>query len=906
MVPGMPHEIVGRRAELIAVADTVVPGAVSGFAALVLEGEPGIGKTTLWFEGIRLAEAAGALVLSARPTAPESRVPYSALGDLMRGVDAVRLDALGGPAYLALRDAALLTARESLPDDRLVSRGLADLLDGLAGERPLVVAVDDVQWLDERSRAALAYALRRLVRAQARVLLARRPPVGASTALEDALPSTHLDLLTVGPLSLSALHEILLDRTGTSLPRPLLVRVSRASGGNPYYALEIARELVRAGPGSRLPRLPRDVARLTANRVLRLPDETRAALLHLALSSHARIDVPRQVLQPALDDGVIEMELDESLRFTHPLVATAVVDVATPAGRRAAHLHLAATEADEIERARHLALAATAPDADAADDAAAGYALAVERGNAAAALELSELALELTPRDAVSGRLERAREYAECLDAAGAAADGRAVLEREIAGAPPGLDRGRALVQLGWTCWRDDDLPSGIAACRRALGESDDLELRGEVYETLIWLHEDDLEQACESGRQLVLVREEQGDPVLLPRSRLLAAYFAIVAGHPPDREAIEADIAELRRQNVVAQNPVPEMWAKFTDRLDDARAILEQRLAFAREASDEQFVVACLFALGEVDTWLGSFPRARASFDEALRLLDDLAGTTYLGSVHACAASLAALEGRLEDAERHAREALPVSSKAVAAALAHSAAGFAAFAGGRLHDADREYSTATELLDAVGMREPARLRYHGDHVEVLVALGELDRACEQVGRLEARLATFERPWLAVQVHRGRALVHGAAGELDTAITCARAAHEAAAGLAMPFERARTDLVLGRLLRRAKQRGAAREALEASLHAFEALPAPLWAALAREELARLGLSRTGAELTEAERAVAEAAAAGLRNKEIAERLFMSPKTVEAHLSRAYRKLDVRSRTELAARLPSQG
>lgn len=903
----MRREIVGRRAELLALGDLLEASGSPGFAALVIEGDPGIGKTTLWFEGVRLAREHGALVLAARPTASEARVPNSALGDLLRSLEPTRFEAIAEPLRNALRDAALLATSQVLPDERLVSRGLADLLLALAGERRLVVAIDDVQWLDERSRAAVAYALRRLVDAEARVLLARRPPAGASTALEDALPGTHVDLLSVGPLSLSALRDILLDRTGASLPRPLLVRVSRASGGNPYYALEIARELLRSGADAQgTLRLPGDVTRLTSNRILRLPEPTREALLLLALSSRPGADLAGLDLQPALDEGVVEQEQDGSVRFTHPLVATAVIDGATPAERRAAHDALASSADDEVEQARHHALAAVAPDLAAAAAAAMGYKLATDRGNAAAALEISELALQLTPRDEVGLRLQRARDYAECLDAAGAAADGRAVLEREIASAPHGDDRGKALVQLGWTCWRDDDLPSGIAACRRALEESDDAELHAEAYETLIWLYEDDLEQACESGRRLVGVRERQGDPVLLPRSRLLAAYFAIVAGHPPNREIVEADIAELKRQNVLAQNPVPEMWAKFTDRLDEARAILEQRLGFARDAHDEQFLVACLFALGEVDTWRGDFGSARATFDEALRLQDELPGTTYLGSLHACASQLAAIEGRLEDAERHAAEAVPVSRKAVAAAVAQAAVGFAAFAAGRLEDSDEAYSTASRLLDSIGMREPARLRYHGDHIEVLVLRGELERAASLTSRLAERLVIFQRPWLELQVHRGRALIEGAAGDLESALAAAQSARSAVDGLPMPFERARTDLVLGRLLRRAKRRGDARQALAAALQTFEALPAPRWAAATTEELARLGLSRAGDELTQSERAVAVAAAAGLKNREIAERLFMSPKTVEAHLSRTYRKLGVHSRAELALRLAAEG
>ena len=160
----------------------------------------------------------------------------------------------------------------------------------------------------------------------------------------------------------------------------------------------------------------------------------------------------------------------------------------------------------------------------------------------------------------------------------------------------------------------------------------------------------------------------------------------------------------------------------------------------------------------------------------------------------------------------------------------------------------------------------------------------------------------MKRPWLRVQVERGRATVAGAEGLLDDAREAAEAALAACETLPMPLERARTELVLGRLLRRGRQRGEARRHFESALAVFESLPAPRYAAVAREELARLGLSRVGTDLTEGESAVAHAAASGLKNREIAERLFISPKTVEAHLARAYRKLGIRSRAELGARL----
>ena len=898
----MEREVVGRRDELATVV-ALAGWERSGFRALVLEGEPGIGKTTVLRAGVAHAEVVGALALVARPTAAETRLPYSSVGDLLRRVPPDTISALPDPLGGALRAAALFEPSESLPDERLVARGLADVLQRLVDTDKLLVAVDDVQWLDERSRAALAYALRRLADTDARVLLARRPPSGASTDVEDALPQADVDLLVVGPLSLSALSDIVRERTGWTVPRPALVRVSRAAGGNPYYAIEIARELARSGdaPAGTI-RLPKDVSRLTANRILRLPAKTRSLLLDLALATRPTVSDLGGALAPAVADGVLEVELDGSVRFAHPLIAAAVIDSATPDERRAAHLELAATADDEVERARHVALAADTGDATAAATAVEGYKLADDRGDAPAALELAEHALRLTSHDDVKLRLERAVAYADALDAAGATPEAKAVLEREIAAAPADADVGRALVRLGWMCWRETNFPAGIAACRRALAGAIELALQADIYDTLTWLYEDDLPQAYETTLRLVEVRTKLGDSILESRARLLSAYFGIVTGHPPDRDAIERDIEVMRRNNTLDQNPVPEMWMKFTDRLGESREILVARLAFAREVQDEQFVVACLFALGEVDTWLGDFGAARASFGEALHVSDELAGTTYLTSLHACVAQLAAIEGRVGDAERHAAEATRAGAKNLVDALARAATGAAALASGDLERARDAFADATHVLDEIGMSEPARFRYQGDQLEALVRLGEIDAARELVENMARRLEVFERPWLEVQVHRGRALVAGAAGDLEGAHASAQLAQTACSRLPMPFERARTDLVLGRLLRRAKRRGEARTSLEAALETFEALPAPRWADSSRDELTRLGLGRSGDELTESEQAVAAAAARGLKNREIAEQLFMSPKTVEAHLSRTYRKLDVHSRAELVTRL----
>ena len=288
----MERQVVGRRDELAAVV-ALASSERSGFRALVLEGEPGIGKTTVWRAGIAHAEADGALALLARPTAAETRLPYSAVGDLLRRVPPETISTLPDSLASALRAASLLEPTESLADGAS-SPWARRHPAGAGGLGQLLVAVDDVQWLDERSRTALAYALRRLADTDARILLARRPPSGASTEVEDALPQADVDLVVVGPLSLSALRDIVQSEPAGRYP-------DLRSSASPVPLVEIrttrsrSRELARAGdaPAGTV-RLPKDVRRLTANRILRLPAETRSLLLDLALATRPTVPEARQ------------------------------------------------------------------------------------------------------------------------------------------------------------------------------------------------------------------------------------------------------------------------------------------------------------------------------------------------------------------------------------------------------------------------------------------------------------------------------------------------------------------------------------------------------------------------------------------------------------------------------------
>ncbi len=408
--------VVGRDQEVATLLDFLeTPGALP--AALVFEGEAGIGKTTLWRAGLEHAIAHSYRVLSCRPSGSETALSFAALGDLVEPVLDDILIELPNPQRRALVVALLLEDADGPPPDhRAIALAFLGVARALCRAGPVAIAVDDVQWLDPPSAFVLGFALRRMRDEPIAFLFAVRAGEADVLDLDRALPEERIQRLVVGPLSLGALQRLLKDRLGLVLSRPKLRRVHELSGGNPFFALELGRAFkrgaVRLEPGESL---PSRLAALVDDRLEALPADTRAALLvasalsrpTIELVGRAGIGEPGERLAPALEANVIEFE-DDRIRFSHPLLASGVYGATRPSERRALHRRLADAVPDPEERVRHLALAAEGPHPDVASALEEAATRAHSRGALAAAAELSLQARQLTPLDHADERHRRA------------------------------------------------------------------------------------------------------------------------------------------------------------------------------------------------------------------------------------------------------------------------------------------------------------------------------------------------------------------------------------------------------------------------------------------------------------------------------------------------------------------
>jgi DNA-binding CsgD family transcriptional regulator len=908
-------EVIGRKREQAALT-AFVDGLADGPAAVVLAGDAGMGKTVLWQSALKAARASGHRVLLTRPSAADARLGFTGLGDLFEDVVGEVLDKLPGPQADGLRVALLLERPGRAPvDQRVVAVSVLSALRALAAPQPVLVAVDDVQWLDAPTAVVLAFAWRRLRVEPVGLLLAHRAGEPEGAALGGA---EGVRRIAVGPLGVDAVHQLLQRRLGLIFPGPALRRLYAVAGGNPFFALELApafdRYRAEIAAGAPVP-VPERLLDVVAGRVEALPAPTREAAAAAAALSHATPALVAAVageasLGPAFASGVFELE-GKRLRFSHPLLASAAYEALDPLARRLLHARLATIVPDEAEGAHHLALATDEPDAGVADalERAADHAL--RRGASATAAELCEQALRLTPADALGDRHRRRIHAARHHWTAGDTGPARVLLEEAVSGAPSSAARAEALTQLGWLCAFQGDQPRAADLARSALAEagagmSTRADAENCLSSALLFMGED-LEDAARSAARTVELGVRCADAVKHSDGLCGMALVGCLRGRGRGDALLQAatDLGEEAAGWRVHGWPAAHraLAALWSDRHHEASVEYRRLIDCAVARGDDGSVPAFLNDLALAEYLAGRWPEAETAATEALDLSLQAGERPQQAMALAVRARVEASTGRDREARAGAHAALALAGeRAMAMARIHSVSALALLdlTHDRPQDAAERLRAVRERLLRAGVGEPGAIGFVVDEIEALVALARYPAAAELVDWLEARGRALDRASALAAAARGRGLLAAARGERDGAIAAFERAvleHDRAA---MPFERARTLLHLGGAQRRARQKLAARASLSEALDVFEGLGAEPWHARAAAELARIsGRRRSGPGLTLTEGRVVALVAEGRTNKEVAAALYLSPKTVEAHLRNVFRKLGVRSRTALA-------
>jgi DNA-binding CsgD family transcriptional regulator len=906
-------DVVGREEELAAL-DRFLSGEDAGATVLLLDGESGMGKTTLWRAGVALAEERGMRVLRCSPSEAEARLSFAGLADLIdEALDEV-LPLLAPPRARAL-EAALLRAAHSQADPHGVALGVLDALRALGAEGPLLVAVDDWQWLDGPTEAALSFAVRRLEPGSVRLLCAVRRSPGAAEP-----PSGALRRVEVRPLAAGAMHALLRDRLGLRLSRPALMHIHAATHGNPFFALQVGELLGDAGgelePGRPLP-VPDDARVLLRARLADLDADVRSLLRLTAVLVAPRVAMleeaagePESVnraLERAVDARVVGFD-GEQLRFEHPLLASTLV--ATTPAPELRRLHAtAAAVVDQLEqRARHLALAASGPDATAAATLDAAAEQAAARGAYGSAAELCDLALQLTPASDEDDRFRRALAAADLHKRAGDGARAAAGLDELVGSLPAGHLRAGALVELAAVIGYEDD--RNLQAAEEALCEAgDDRRLLASIHCLLAEIRGTRGEPGMSEhhARKAVELARQTDDHGLVAEALSVLGLVLADKGEPPQpdllREALAAAGLAQPRQPEEPELSFGSRLVRAGD-VEGAAELLAVALDKALASGDVGAECRTIAVLAELDLRRGDWESADRRSEEALALAEQIDTENMESYTLFRRALVEAHLGRIGEARSHARRGVELSQAGdrYHQALHESVLGFAALSSGEAAAAADLLVPVWDEIRSVGPHDPNFFPVRGLIAEALMGIGDLGRAEAVASELDRDAARSEHAWGLALAGRSRALIRAAEGDLAAASAeCARALerHES---LDIPFELARTLLVHGIVQRRAKLKRPARETLDRAAAIFGDLGAPLWLERTRTELSRIGGRRRAADgsLTATERRVAELAAAGHSNKRIASELYVSERTVEANLTRVYRKLGLHSRAELAA------
>jgi len=896
------------RSEQIGVLGALMDAVRERGAALVLRGEAGIGKSALLAEAARIAQDSGLRVLRTAGVESEAHLPYAGLHQLLRPVRD-RLDALPPDQREAVRT-ALGLAETAVPDGYLVALAVLNLLSEIAEAGPVVIVAEDAHWLDTSTASVLAFLGRRLESEPILLLVSAR--TGTATGLDGAgLPDLVIPPLTARDAA------TLLAATAPNLPAAVRRRLLAEAEGNPLALIELPTAVHAAADTAVVvsPWLPL-TARLESvftSRFALLPAATRAVLEVAALNDSADLAetlaasgvLTGEPLTPADLTPAVEARLvrlaEDRLAFHHPLVRSAIHQGAGTDRRTQVHRALAEVLQDQPDRRTwHLAATSDRPDEDIAAALDAVAARAQRRGSGSAAVAALERAARLSPDlDRRADRLLRAADGAvelgwpqvvhRLLDEAGGLELSKQRAAR-LAWLRAAFDDGLRAGNAG-----DDSTLADLAASVAADGDTDlAVRILWSAALRCFWS-----EPGTAVREKIVAVAERL--PVDPHDARLLAilGYSA-----PITRGTVVIE----RSKDLLGQPIVDPRTARLLGSVavlvgtfDVALAQSAASLSGLREQGRLQLLARALAAQAWAAAQVADLAMARPTAEEAGNLAQETGQPFLLGLMLATQAKIAALRGEFERAEELASGAeklgTPVGARNILATAQHARV-LAALAAG-------DYPQAlARLLRMHDVNDPSHQLALSCHtiVDLAEAAGHSERpnaATEVLARMEAAAQTSASPSL----HEGLRLAKACLAAPEEAEELFHAA--LAADLTrQPFTRARTELAYGEWLRRQRRAADSRQHLRTARDIFDALGTVPWSERARRELRAAGersndrLSFTSDLLTPQELQIAQMAVGGLTNREIGKRLYISHRTVGAHLAKIYAKLGVTSRMQL--------
>ncbi len=897
--------LIGRKSERAAL-HALVDGARHGRGgALLLTGDPGIGKTVLLRDAMERAR--GLTILRAAGLETSTELPFVDLAELLRPAERA-IGRLPAPQAEALRQALALEEAQSAVDPLAVGVAALGLLATLARRRPVVVVVDDLQWVDAPSRGTIAFVARRLARLHIALLCAAR-----AGELPEGLD---LPVLELGALRPKEAGELLATASRRALARDVRRSLLEVSEGNPLALVELPTALTDAQLAGEEPLgepvpVNGGIERTFGARVARLPERTRRALLIAAAAGsdagESLTDALRGAgldegdLQPAVLDRLVALA-DGNVLFRHPLVRSVVYSAETEERRQEAHALLASVEPDEDRRVWHLAAATAAPDEDVATGLAGAADRALARGAPASAVRAYDEAARFSADDASRGRLRAAAARAAHRAGDVASAARHVAAAKEHTSDPVTL--ADLLLVESDLRMRDGDLEGA----HRALTEQAERLVRIDprraatmlllasklrVYRLEATAAADEVERALE-----ILPADERS---LLHQAAL--SMSRTVAGREGARESALA-AAELAASSPHGHAHTlaiawPLIWL---EEYELAREVTDRAIEVQRESGFLLYLPQALLPRSELDFRTGRWDPAVQHGTEALALFEETKQPSEAAWAAAVLARMHAARGNAEECRALAQRALASDVEfGLRSSSVHALAalGLLALGSRRPEEAVAHLEVCERITASGGVGEPWLLLATPDFVEALTRAGQQARAVEVLAAFHTRAEEHGRVSALAAAARCAGLLavgNGWRDEFERAL-------ELHARVPTPFQRARTELCYAERLRRTRKRSQARGLLRSALAAFDELGAAPWSERVRAELRASGQTARRRStpfdaLTEQELAVARLVVSGATNREAAATLFVSPKTVEFHLGNVYRKLQVRSRTDL--------